>query len=421
MDLPQPINLRLLYLSCARIPSEKAHAYQILKMCESFARQGMAVTLLYQRRRHKERKTRMENVFTYYAISNTFTLKKLFCVDSALVEKLHSGIWFYVLTISYLCAAVCYLARHRKTIDIIYCRDIFSLLVLAMLRPVIKLPVFYEAHSFPETLTRIHVYCLKNVHGIITLTGQLKSLLMQKGVKPENIAVAHDGVDLSRFAQALCDGAARRAQMAVPAKSILIGYVGRFVTLEQEKGIADLLTAMRYLPEYDGSIYMAFIGGPMHCVATYYQLIDALRLDRDHFRFIDLVPAGDVPSYLAACDIVAMPFPWTAHYAFYMSPLKMFEYMAAGKPILATKLPSVMEVLVDGKNAVLVEPDNPQELAQGIRRIIEDKSLSLHISMQARRDVLNHTWERRAQNIAHFMMDRIPTRVPTPSPITGGH
>jgi glycosyltransferase involved in cell wall biosynthesis len=138
-------------------------------------------------------------------------------------------------------------------------------------------------------------------------------------------------------------------------------------------------------------------------VPAYYKIIEELRLDRNRFYFHDLVPVSEVPAYLAACDIVAMPFPWTPHYAYHMSPLKMFEYMAAEKPILATQLPSVMEVLVDGKNAVLVEPDNPKALAQGIRRIMEDKEFSRRISAQARQDVLAYTWEERAQKILCFI------------------
>jgi glycosyltransferase involved in cell wall biosynthesis len=79
--------------------------------------------------------------------------------------------------------------------------------------------------------------------------------------------------------------------------------------------------------------------------------------------------------------------------------------MAAEKPILATRLPSVMEVLVDGENAVLAEPDNPRELAHGIRRIIEDREFSQRISVRARQDVSNHTWEKRAQKIVCFIVE----------------
>jgi len=399
----------MLYLSCARIPSEKAHAYQILKMCESFASQGIMVTLLYQKRNNQQLEARAGNIFEYYAIKNSFTIKTLYCFDSPLLEKIHSSLWFYVTTITYLLTATIYLIRNRKSIDIIYCRDMFSLVLLALLQPVLKLPAFYEAHAFPQKLTRLHVGCLNKMNGLIVLTGQLRAVLLKKGVNPSKIAVAHDGVDLRHFQNALLRGAQIRDRMEIPPGSTLIGYVGRFVTMEQEKGIKDLLASLSYLPDYNGSIYMAFIGGPMSHVPAYYKLIEELHLDRKHFRFHDLVLVSEVPAYLAACDIVAMPFPWTPHYAYHMSPLKLFEYMAAEKPILATRLPSVMEVLADGENAVLAEPDNPRELAHGIRRIIEDKEFSQRIGTRARQDVLHYTWEKRAQKIAHFIAGKMQT------------
>ena len=132
-------------------------------------------------------------------------------------------------------------------------------------------------------------------------------------------------------------------------------------------------------------------------------IIDELGLKRERFTFHDLVPTGDVPSYLAAFDLAAMPFPWTPHYAFNMSPLKMFEYMAAGKPIVATELPTVMEVLQDGVNAVLVEPDNPAALARGIQHIALDPAFARKIGEKARRDVNSYTWERRAGKILEFI------------------
>jgi glycosyltransferase involved in cell wall biosynthesis len=377
-------------------------------MCESFASQGIMVTLLYQKRNNQQLEARAGNVFEYYAIKNSFTMKKLYCLDNALLEKLHSGIWFYVTTISYLLTAAMYLIRNRKFIDIIYCRDVFSLALFALLQPVLKLPVFYEAHTFPHKLTGLHVGCLNKMNGLIVLTEQLRTVLFKKGVHDSKIAVAHDGVDLRHFQNAHFRGAQIREQMGIPPGSTLIGYVGRFVTMEQEKGIKDLLESMRYLPDYSGSTCVAFIGGPMKHVPAYYKIIEELRLDRNRFYFHDLVPVSEVPAYLAACDIVAMSFPWTPHYAYHMSPLKMFEYMAAEKPILATQLPSVMEVLVDGKNAVLVEPDNPKALAQGIRRIMEDKEFSRRISAQARQDVITYTWEERAQKILCFIGANMP-------------
>ena len=400
--------LRLLYLSCARIPSEKAHAYQILKMCEAFTELGAAVTLLYQRRPHNKLEKNVPDVFGYYGIRTPFAMKKLCCLDLPFLEKISPVIRFYITTATYLLAAACFLLLRRKSFDGIYCRDTFSLVLLSVLKPLLRLPVFYEIHLFPESYSRLYVHFVNRVDGVIVLTGQLGERCKKNGVAPAKVLVAHDAVDIEHIDTNKDRVENVRARLGVPRNAVLIGYVGRFVTMEQEKGIKELIGAMNYMGDYRDILYMAFIGGPMSQVSAYRKTIAELRLDTEHFRFHDLVPVQEVPAYLAACDILAMPFPWTPHYAFNMSPLKMFEYMAAEKPIVATKLPSVMEILRDGDNAVLVEPDSAEELARGIRRIIEQKGLARMISRKARLDVDTYSWVKRAEHITSFIQSQLP-------------
>ena len=88
----------------------------------------------------------------------------------------------------------------------------------------------------------------------------------------------------------------------------------------------------------------------------------------------------------------------------WMSPLKMFEYMAAARPIVASDLPALREVLRDRENAVLVEPDNAAALADGLRCLLGDASLAHRLATQARRDVEAYTWENRARIILDFAM-----------------
>lgn len=85
-----------------------------------------------------------------------------------------------------------------------------------------------------------------------------------------------------------------------------------------------------------------------------------------------------------------------------MSPLKMFEYMGGGRPIVAADLPSIKEALNNG-NAIMVKPDNPGDLARGIKTVLDNNDLAEKTSVQAFKDVEKYTWERRVENILDFI------------------
>ena len=109
---------------------------------------------------------------------------------------------------------------------------------------------------------------------------------------------------------------------------------------------------------------------------------------------------------MKAFDICVMPFPWTEHYAYYMSPLKLFEYMVSKRPIVASDLPSVREILNE-ENAVLVEPGNPNALANGIEKVLSDEELANKIAEKAYEDVQQYSWERRTRRILEFINTKI--------------
>jgi glycosyltransferase involved in cell wall biosynthesis len=109
-----------------------------------------------------------------------------------------------------------------------------------------------------------------------------------------------------------------------------------------------------------------------------------------------------VALYQKAGDILLMPFPDIEHYAFYMSPLKMFEYMASRRPIVASDLPSIREILNEN-NAVLVKPGDCRDLAVNLRKVIIDKALGDNLAQQAFKDAQEYSWEKRAAKILDFI------------------
>jgi glycosyltransferase involved in cell wall biosynthesis len=138
------------------------------------------------------------------------------------------------------------------------------------------------------------------------------------------------------------------------------------------------------------------VGGPMDAVPAYLELARRIGIPQDRLRFADRVPNTEVPYWIRSCDVATIPWTWTEFSAYFTSPLKLFEYMAAGVPILATDLPSIREVLRHGENAWLVPPGDPKALAEGIQHLLENPDLAERLAQQARKDVRQYTWKRRA-------------------------
>ena len=109
-----------------------------------------------------------------------------------------------------------------------------------------------------------------------------------------------------------------------------------------------------------------------------------------------------IGNFQKACDILLMPFPWCEHYAYYMSPLKMFEYMASQRPIIASDLPSIREVL-DEKNCLFCKPDNADDLAEKINFLVVKDNFGRSIAAEAYNKVKDYTWAKRAKNILEFI------------------
>jgi glycosyltransferase involved in cell wall biosynthesis len=120
------------------------------------------------------------------------------------------------------------------------------------------------------------------------------------------------------------------------------------------------------------------------------------------------IPNAELSSYHAACDAFLMPYQRRVaassggDIARYLSPMKLFEYMACGRPILCSDLPVLREVL-NSENAILLPPDNVDAWVNALQSLKGDTQRRLSLGAQARRDVEGYTWERRAARILDGM------------------
>ncbi len=407
--------MKLIVLANARIPSEKAHPYQIVQMCEAFANTGAEVTLIYPYRKN-EPDLETADIWGHYGVARNFEALRLNCLDlyplarrlprrlGLLWEKLAA----LVIQTIYQIWVMRHLAREKEVI--IYSRNAVTLFWIALLRPRWARRAFYEGHKFPSSKTarRVRRWLVDRVGGVIVVTGHLRDRYLELGIAPERIAVAHDGIRAERFAIE-GDRDAWREKFGWPREAFIAGYVGRFHTLGMDKGLTDLAEAVIALAgdQSDRPARLGLVGGPDSYVEQVRQRIESAGLPPSTVLYAGQVPPADVPGYLRAFDVCAMPFPWTEHFAYYASPMKLFEYMASGSALLATDLPSTAEIVREGENGLLVPPSDVDALAGALRRLRDDPALATRIAARAGEDVKQYTWKARAVQIMTFIESRL--------------
>jgi glycosyltransferase involved in cell wall biosynthesis len=397
--------LRLIYLANARIPTEKAHGLQIVKMCEAFASQGLSVELLHPARHDPGPMGQVKDIWEYYGLQRNFSRKSFPCLDlqAALFYRRIGGtaayLAFWLQTLTYALALMPYLACQNA--DVYYTRDLALASLLSVVKRSQRLRIFYEAHTLPPSglAQGLVAWVARRIGGVVVLTRGLKEAYESLAIPAKAFVVAPDGVALNRFRLESGMEEARRL-LDLPLERKIIGYVGRFHTMGMDKGLGLLVRAAGKLQKYGvWDLALCFVGGPLEMATQYRVLAEEADLGNDSLILVDQVPMAQIPYYLQAFDICAMPFPWTEHFAYFASPIKLFEYMASGRPIVATDLPAIREILRDGDNAILVPPGDVEALAQGIQRVLQDQDLAVRLARQAFLDVQQYTWSKRAEKI----------------------
>ncbi|HEY5383480.1 MAG TPA: glycosyltransferase family 4 protein [Candidatus Paceibacterota bacterium] len=357
--------MNILYLANIRLPTEKAHGAQIMKMCEAFAAAGAKVELVVTNRR-----TISEDPFAYYGVEKTFTITRLPVWNT--VGWGSVGFWFESLTFAR--AANKYLRSHGA--DLIYGRDE---LVLRQLDTTV--PVIWETHTgaWNKAAQELAVRASK----IVAISQGLKDFYVAHGVPAEKIIVAHDGIDLAPFAKVQSQEDTRR-RLGLPLDARIAMYVGR---LDGWKGTDTLLKAAKdFAP-----MQLVIIGGEP-------KQVQKLLRQYPSVRFLGYRPYRELADNLAAADVLVLPNTGqdkvSAHFT---SPLKLFAYMAAGKPIIASDLPSIREVL-DTDEAYFFTPDDPQSLARAVRVAVGDSGAERRAAA-AWAKVKRYTWQERAMII----------------------
>ena len=372
--------MTIFYIANARIPTEKAHGIQIMKMCEAFAKLGHEVKLLVPRRVSHI----TDEAFAFYGIQPRFEIVYLSSIDFVRWSGFVPKVFAYLQNWSFARSMKKYLAIHSA--DIIYTRDELS---------VEKIPdrfkTILEAHNVSRILKKQASELDKKLYKLVCITKALKRALVKFGFAEQKIMVLPDGVDLAQFQISISKLQIREELRLSKDKKIIL-YSGNFFAW---KGVYVLAEAAR---EFDDDFLFVFVGGSPDEEEKFREYLAAHKL-ATNIKLIGHVSYNQVPKYLAAADVLVLPNSEKSDISkYYTSPLKLFEYMAAGQPIVASDLPSIREILNES-NAILVKPDDPPALALGIRQALAN----LKIVEKARQDVPKYSWAKRAESIINIL------------------
>jgi glycosyltransferase involved in cell wall biosynthesis len=241
-------------------------------------------------------------------------------------------------------------------------------------------------HAFFELLRRSASF-----RKFVVISEALKDIyLEEKDMAPSQIVVAHDAADDPGRVDDPAELSGAREE------ALQIGYVGN---LYSGKGMSVIAEVAPRMPDLDFHV----VGGAEGDIAEWKRRVEA-----ENVIFHGFVSQSEVPRYMEAMDVFLLPNQRTvavygsgdADIGRYTSPLKMFEYMSHGKPIIASDLPVLREVLTDGKNAVLCDPEDPTAWGKALQELKDDISLRRRLGKQARREFgQRYTWRARAERI----------------------
>lgn len=376
--------MRIAYVTNVRLPSERAHGHQIAQVCDAITRLGHEVTILAPHRKNPLQ----ESYTKYYRADPSVKIQYLGDLD-----PIDHPYIFKIFQLPILNAFLRKHLRHHLNFDLFYTRAPALLSVLLGS----KKPVILELHRLPRSGKRKFVKQCNQCALVVCLTSQMKQELMRMGVKSDHVIVEGDAFDPTLFTHAPHAEVAKK-KWNLEADLPVIGYTGQLSSMGLNKGLPHLLQSLEALLK-KGVLFQAVIaGGPD---SEREKLAASLSpVLRAHVHFLGFVPHAEIASVLSACDVLVYPAPKSSdpYYQRDVSPLKLFEYMAAGKPIACADLPPLKDI-VDRSTVRLYEPGNADACATAIQELIKNPAEAQKLAKAAHTKVQRYTWEERMKRV----------------------
>jgi glycosyltransferase involved in cell wall biosynthesis len=383
--------VRILYFADIRFPLERANGIQTMETCHALAMRGHEVRLVVRPDTHVPAR----DPFDYYGLprSTRLTVERVPVAGPQLARR-----------VAYLSFAGGRAIGVRRA-DMLMTRDLGTAAILTRVPRAVRAPLVYESHGYapdvtaalPEMVTTARAPgamrlkrlaqreadVWRDADGYVTITAELRRVLQEKFGSRLHTAVVPDGVRMNSTSP----------RFDTPPPPAVVGYAGH---LYPWKGVDVLLNAIARTRDAT----LLIVGG-------YEAEGDRARLESlavvlgicSRVTFTGHRAPAEVPAFLRRASILALPNPASAISTHFTSPLKLFEYMAAGRAIVASDLPAIREVLRHEVNALLVTPGDPASLALAIERLIADPDLASRLARNALSDVDDYTWARRAERL----------------------
>lgn len=391
--------MRIAYFADVRFPLERANGIQTMETCYALAARGHSVNLIVR----PDTDSPARNPFDYYGLPPDSRLR----IEVAPVAgpSLSRRLGYLAFAIGRS------LGRTRS--DVLLTRDLGVASALLELPERLRSPLIYESHGYapdvaaalPELvatatrpsprklqrLARREARVWQRANGYVTITSALRVELEHRFGMRLRVAVVPDGVRPPD----------RSADIKDREPGRVVAYAGH---LYAWKGVDLLLEALARIPDARGLIVGGHPKEPD--LARTRSVADRLGI-AERVTFTGLVEPSRVPELLRQADVLVLPNPASAIATRYTSPLKLFEYMAAGRPIVSSDLPSIREILSDHVNAVLVPPGDVAALTHGIEQLLGDPTLADRLAHAALQDVPKYSWQRRAERLEALLAETI--------------
>jgi len=363
--------MKIAYISNVRIPTEKAHGIQIMKMCQAFAQNRAELDLIIPKRINKIKK----DPFNFYSIEKDFNIKRIFSLDLLWIP-FGKALFFWIHTI--LFTKIVFIYCILKKYDIYYTRD-FLVVLFFMLR---KKNIYYEVHSIPNKLLFLHKLAWKKSRGVIVISNGLKIAIENYGIDKEKILLARDAVDVIQFqikqTQKKC-----REKLNIPQDQKIALYAGH---LYNWKGVDLLAQASKNLE----AINVYLVGGAKEDIIKFKKIYTNKNL-----HIIGWQPYETIAAWLQVADILVLPSSGkTKIGSVYTSPLKLFEYLAAKKPLVISSVPALQEVLGKDPNVYTFCADDKNSLIKNLKEAMKEKKIPI-----TSQKIEQFSWQTRAKNI----------------------